>query len=104
MAKRNAKMGKVGRDEGGGPNLGIKTEVPPTPSKIKPGKSRGNSDNLKATTSMGRGVKIPHQVGASGQPQSAPVLVQGQGNTLGGFFPTNSARNQQDTSVKSRNT
>ncbi len=68
---------KTSHDEGGAPSFG-------------PG-SKTNS-------------RIPHQVGASGEPTSAPIEIQGGGNTLGGFFPTNSARNQQDTSVKSRTT
>jgi len=95
---------KTGRDEGGGPSAGLKS-TPPNPGPGKNStKSRGNSDNVRATSRMNPGGKIPHQVGASGEPYSAGVEVQGGGNTLGGFFPTNAARNQQDRSVKSRNT
>ena len=101
ISKKNS-----GRDEGGGDSFGLgasgKFQAPDSPKSI--GKARGNVDVIKATTQLTPGGKIPHQVGASGEPTSSPILVQGDGNTLGGFFPTNAARNQQDRSVKSRTT
>ena len=94
-----------GRDEGGGKSFGLGTSGKfQNPDPARGVKARGNVDVIKATSQMTPGGKIPHQVGASGYPQSNPILVQGDGNSLGGFFPTNSARNQQDRSVKSRNT
>jgi len=96
----------LGNDEGGSSSfgLGASGKFPKPDSSKSIGKARGSVDVIKATTQLRPGGKIPHQVGASGQPQSSPILVQGDGNTLGGFFPTNAARNQQDRSVKSRNT
>ena len=105
MAKSKASLGtpgiskaNSGQDEGGGKSFGLgKTGKFQKPDKTFSGMKA-------AAPKLTPGGKIPHQVGASAEPYSSPVTVQGDGNSLGGFWPTNSARNQQDRSVKSRTT
>ena len=87
-----------GPDEGGGKGLGLGT------SGKFPKPDRTFSGMKAQAPKLTPGKGIPHQVGASATPRSNPIMVQGGGNSLGGFFPTNSARNQQDRSVKSRTT